>query len=356
MRHSPDAREALYRVGDRSLRVDDPAGAIAAWDEYIARYPRGEATVRVAYEAGKLHERAGREARAREMYRAAIAADPVSYYALRAGDRLGTNPVDAIMSEPRPWVGLASDPADANAVLARLDALADIGLQDAWQDELASALRVLDRRPAALLALAEGLRDRNHPVEAIRLGRELLAKRNGEWDPRLLRVVFPFPYRDLIEAEADRAGVDPMLLAGLIRQESTFRPAIRSWVGATGLTQIMPATGAWLASSMGIRGYEQRLLSVPEVNVRMGAKYLRDQVRSYDGSWDLALAAYNAGPSRATRWRRELNHGRDTDAFREAIPFDETRNYVKVVLRNAAVYASLYDNDRPVGLVRPDDR
>lgn len=356
VRHSPDAREALYRVGDRSLRLDDPGGALAAWEEYVARYPRGEATVRVAYEAGKIHERAGRQAKAREMYRKAIDAEPVSYYALRAGDRLGVNPIDAIAEEPRPWVGLASDPGDADAVLRRLDALEDIGLHDAWEEELASALRVLDRRPAALIALAEGLRDRNRPVEAIRLGRSLLTKRGGEWDHRLLRVVFPFPYRELIESEAERSGVDPMLLAGLIRQESTFRPAIRSWVGATGLTQIMPATGSWLASTMGIRGYEQRLLSVPEVNVKMGARYLRDQVRAYDGSWDLALAAYNAGPSRANRWRRELNYGRDTDAFREAIPFDETRNYVKVVLRNAAIYSRLYDTERPVGLVRPDDR
>ena len=63
---------------------------------------------------------------------------------------------------------------------------------------------------------------------------------------------------------------------------------------------------------------EQRLLTVPEVNLRMGASYLGDQLRSYDGSRDLALAAYNAGPSRASRWKRTLNHGGDTDAFREA--------------------------------------
>jgi soluble lytic murein transglycosylase len=113
----------------------------------------------------------------------------------------------------------------------------------------------------------------------------------------------------------------------------------------------MPATGSWLASSLGIAGYEQRLLAVPEVNVRLGARYLRDQVRAYDGARDLALAAYNAGPSRATRWKRELAYGRDTDAFREAIPFDETREYVKIVLRNAALYSRLYAEERPVGLV-----
>jgi soluble lytic murein transglycosylase len=354
--HSPDAREALFRVGDRSLKLKDPAGALKAWEEYVARYPKGEATARVSYETGRLHEKAGREARARAMYEAALAADPVSYYAFRAGNRLGIHPVDRILAEPPPWVGLASDPGAADAALARLDALQRVGLEREWEQELASSLVVLRDRPAALLAVAEGLRDRDRPVEAIRLGRRLLELRNGAWDPRLLRVVFPFPYRELIEAEAADSDVDPMLLAGLIRQESTFRPAVRSWVGATGMSQIMPATGKWLASSLRIRDYEQRLLTVPEVNVRMGARYLGDQLRSYDGAHDLALAAYNAGPGRASRWKRELGYGRDADAFRESIPFDETREYVKIVLRNAALYSRLYNDDRPVGLVPAHDR
>jgi soluble lytic murein transglycosylase len=85
--------------------------------------------------------------------------------------------------------------------------------------------------------------------------------------------------------------------------------------------------------------------------VRMGARYLRDQLRRYDGSRDLALAAYNAGPGRADRWRRELGYGRDVDAFREAIPFNETRHYVQVVLRNAVIYRRLYGDERSPGLV-----
>ena len=74
-------------------------------------------------------------------------------------------------------------------------------------------------------------------------------------------------------------------------------------------------------------------------------------MKRYDGAADLALAGYNAGPGRADRWRRELGHARDAEAFRERIPFDETRHYVKVVLRNAAVYRALYGTERPAGLV-----
>ena len=88
------------------------------------------------------------------------------------------------------------------------------------------------------------------------------------------------------------------------------------------------------------------MLLIPEVNLRMGAHYLADLLDRYDGARDLALAGYNAGPGRADRWRRELGHNRDVDAFREKIPFDETRHYVKVVLRNAAVYDRLYRTSR----------
>lgn len=354
VRSSPEAREALFRVGDRSLRLKDPTAALAAWQEYVERYPRGEETARVAYEAGKLHERAGREARAREMYAAAVRADPVSYYALRAADRLGVDLLERVLAEPSPWVGLAADPRDAADVLRRLDALERIGLAEERGEELAAAIRNFEHRPVALLVLAEGLRDRGYAVDAIRLGRRLLAQRDGEWDERLLRVVFPFPFRKLLEEEADRADVDPMLLAGLVRQESSFRPDARSWVGATGLGQIMPATGRWLASAVGVRDYQEELLEVPEVNLLMAATYLGDLMERYDGERDLALSAYNAGPGRADRWRRTLRHGRDTDAFREAIPFDETRHYVKVVLRNAAVYERLYGGERASGLVRSD--
>lgn len=340
--HSPDAREALYRVGDRSVRLGHTGDAIEAWEEYVRRYPTGEQTARVAYDTGRLHESARRNDRAREMYLAAIAAEPTSYWAVRAGERTGVEPLQWVRESPRVWPGLASEPAEAAAVLRRLDALEEAGLTEAREIEYRAALRDFASRPVALLTLAEGLRDRGWVVEALQLGNRLLAVRGGRWDDRLLRIVYPFPYRELIVAEAERVGIDPMLYAGLVRQESTFRPRIRSRVGATGLGQIMPATGRALAPAVGIREFDVSLLEVPEVNLRMGTKYFGDLVRRYGGATDLALAGYNAGPSRADRWRRQFSYGRDTDAFRAAIPFSETRNYVMIVLRNAAIYRSLY--------------
>ncbi|HEU0299701.1 MAG TPA: lytic transglycosylase domain-containing protein [Longimicrobium sp.] len=347
---SPDAREALYRVGDRLLKDKDAGGAAAAWESYAGRYPTGEQTAEAAYRAGVLHERAGRDERARTMYAASIAADPVSYYAIRAADRLGADPLARALADGRGWPAAPGDAREAAAALARLQVLHRAGLADEWKEELDWQLRRLDRRQGALIALAEGLRDAGHPVEGIRLGRELLERRGGEWDERLLRVVFPFPFHELLQDEADRVDIDPYLLAGVVRQESSFNPRARSWAGATGLSQIMPATGRWLAPATGVSSFDPSLLTVPEINLRMGARYLRDQLRRYGGKRDLALAAYNAGPGRADRWRRELGYGGDPDAFRERIPFTETRTYVKVVLRNSVVYRRLYGGGRSPGL------
>ncbi|CAN5730933.1 hypothetical protein BH23GEM5_BH23GEM5_20730 [soil metagenome] len=356
VRHSPEAREALFRVGERSLRLKEPdrAAAIRAWESYLSRFPRGEQTAEVAYRTGLMHEHAGREAGARAMYTAAIQADPVSYHALRAGERLGVDPLGYTLRAPRPWIGLASEAAEARGVLARLDVLRDAGLAREWSAELAAAERRFAELPVALLGVAEGLAERGHTVEGIRIGRVLLAQRGGEWDARLLHVVFPLPMRAMLIAEADRAGVDPMLVAALVRQESSFRPDAQSRVGAMGLGQIMPGTGKMLARSAGVEEWDPRLLTVPEVNLRMGAIYLRDMLRRYDGAKDLALAGYNAGPGRADRWRRELGYADGPDAFRERIPFAETRHYVKVVLRNQAVYRRLYAPDRSPGLVTPE--
>jgi soluble lytic murein transglycosylase len=352
-RAEPYAREALFRAGDRALRNRDPALAAALWEEFAARYPVGTQTAEVAYSAGVHHERAGSRDRAAALYRAALAADPVSYPAVRAADRLGADLLADALRDPIPWVGLASDPAEAAAALRRLDELERAGLREAWSEELAAQARRLDARQLALLALAEGVRDRGHTVEAIRIGRRLLEARGGRWDGRLLRVVFPFPFREMLEDAAEDRDVDPFLLAGLVRQESSFDPQARSRVGASGLGQVMPGTGRWLAAGAGVHDFETRHLEIPEVNLRMSAAYLRDQLRRYRGKRDLALAAYNAGPANADRWRTELGYGRDVDAFRDAIPFRETREYVKVVLRNAEVYRRLYGGRSP-GLVSGD--
>ena len=205
---------------------------------------------------------------------------------------------------------------------------------------MALVKRAVPKSDGHALALASALVTAGHMLDGIGLGLEV-RERGRPWDMHLARVVYPFPYRALIEARAHEAGVDPYLVAGLIRQESAFESAIASGAGAVGLMQIMPATGRNLAARAGLSGFHTAALETPEVNVRLGTDFLATLLDRYDGHLPLALSAYNAGPTRANRWRR-MPEASDPHRFTERIPFAETRGYVKCVTRNRALYRWLY--------------
>jgi soluble lytic murein transglycosylase len=103
----------------------------------------------------------------------------------------------------------------------------------------------------------------------------------------------------------------------------------------------MPATGRELARRDGLRGFSPSMLTDPVVNIRLGTLFIADLLRRHDGAMPYALAAYNAGPSRVTRWLRLPDNGHP-DVFAERIPFPETRDYVRIVQQNARIYAELY--------------
>ena len=155
---------------------------------------------------------------------------------------------------------------------------------------------------------------------------------------------FPTPQRELIEAKAKQAGLDPAVVLGLIRQESRFLTDARSGVGASGLMQLMPATARWTAKQVGLP-FTQQMINDREVNLQLGAAYLRRVLDDLDGSLAMATAAYNAGPGRPRRWREGVLM--EPAAWAETIPFNETRDYVKKVLSNSIYYAAVLGQPVP---------
>ena len=155
---------------------------------------------------------------------------------------------------------------------------------------------------------------------------------------------FPTPQRELIEAKARQAGLDPAVVLGLIRQESRFITDARSHVGASGLMQLMPATARWTAKQVGL-AYTPQMINDREVNLQLGAAYLRRVLDDLDGSLAMATAAYNAGPGRPRRWREGALM--EPAAWAETIPFNETRDYVKKVLSNSIYYAAVLGQPVP---------
>jgi soluble lytic murein transglycosylase len=149
---------------------------------------------------------------------------------------------------------------------------------------------------------------------------------------------FPTPFLPLFQKESQRAALPAGLLFGIARQESAFATAARSSAGALGLMQLMPATAAQVSKQLGINASQRPNLLEPELNVRLGAEYMRYLLQRYSGHRVHAAAAYNAGPSRVDRWLRDVPD-LPVDAWIEVIPFAETRNYVKNVLAFSYIYS-----------------
>jgi len=171
----------------------------------------------------------------------------------------------------------------------------------------------------------------------------------------LLKLAYPLPYKDELLTHAFQNQLDPYLVAGLIRQESEFASGVVSRSNAHGLMQIMPATGRELARRLSIPGFSRQTLFQPQTNIKMGTYYFKRLMDGLSGSWAHALASYNAGGGRVREWlsRGNLASDHDPAEFIETIPFDETRNYVQAVMRNAAMYRKIYgaaQAPRPVAL------
>lgn len=174
-----------------------------------------------------------------------------------------------------------------------------------------------------------------------------------------MRMAFPLVWMEDLETHTRAYDVDPFLALGLIRQESLYRHTALSHVGAVGVMQIMPNTGARVAALLQESTYTPAELEDPSTNVRFGVYYLGRLLTRFEGCWPLAVAAYNAGPVNVSSWYKGWAGRIGTDDFVEQIPLKETRDYVKRVSENYGVYTALYG---PTGAVvhvpaRPvDDR
>lgn len=331
------AGQSRMRSGQIHLRRGDRAAAAEVFEQYLADFPDGRRWQEASYWAGRTRLEIGDSARGREHLERALS-QPIDYYAVMAADLLG---VDFELNLP---VGGASvEPGWLSEGFARLDALTEAGLERGADAEIARLRERADGTRGPRLRLAEALIERGRTIDGINLGWALLSD-EGSWDRQIVHVTYPFPYRELVRREAAEWGIDPFMMAAIIRQESAFKADIVSHAGAIGLMQVMPPTGAQLARAHGPDGFTRESLTRPEVNLHLGAAFFVDMSRRYDDDLPLVLSAYNAGPTRATRWKR-YPEAVDPLRFTERIPFTETRGYVKSVRRNLGLYRLLYGQD-----------
>jgi soluble lytic murein transglycosylase len=351
---SSDAGTASWRVVWTAYLGRKPEAA-ALLEDFARRNSTSTYIPDALYWLGRAYERSGDQARARSYYLAAAGRFPQNYFgrlaSLRtrpAPDGIGDAPVSpsdvlALIPPPAPLASMDDTmPLAAAARVARAQALSSIAFDASAELEYRAAYAAT-HTGRLLLDEAEAADAAGHYAEGMFVARQLLtqvdARRLEDADLEAWRAAYPLPYREPLEEQSAANGLDPMLVAGLARQESAFDAEAISRTGAVGLMQIEPPTGRKLARGLHV-SYSHARLHDPEYNLRLGTVYLANLLAAY-GTPEAALAAYNAGEDRVVEWTAGQAY-QETAEFVESIPFTETREYVQIVLRNANLYRQIY--------------
>ena len=341
-----------FRRGLARDMLGDSDGALAAWDELLARDPEPAVRAQALYWSGKVLAARGDQPSATEKYQSAAAVRPVDYYVMRAQVALDPPPssagFDPSNAEPADegdlarWfashgldLSSAAQIASQDPAYIRATALVQHALfkQANWEYEI--FLTTYADKPDRLYWLAARFGEMGLPNAALMLGRAALdgATAGGQVSildvpPALARVGSPLVFPDLVASVAKQRRLDPLLFTALIHQESDFDPYVESVAKAKGLTQIIPKTGNEVARALGISDFRQEDLYRPKQNVQFGAYYFSERLKR-NGSTDRALASYNAGDGNVDTWT--LPGRDDPDVFTEYVPFAETHDYVKKI-------------------------
>lgn len=349
------ASYAHWKTAWLSLRQGRNQDAEKGFEEQIALYPTGAETPDALYWRARLAEEDNQPAMARAFYEKLSDRYRNYYYAELARERLKKLPatVDrsehyALLDHVPPLEGSGkvelSDPPEDDLHLQKAELLGNGGLVDFAVRELqaASGKAGGNWAPAetAQLYLETGHYDQ--AIEVMKHSAPNYFALDITDLPRTYwEALFPKPYWTELKRSAEATGLDPYLVASLIRQESEFNPNAVSRANAVGLMQLLPKTGKLVAKQVKLKRYNASQLYTPAVNMQLGTYYFRGMVDKFGGSFEYALAAYNAGSDRVEDWLGQGKY-RDPEEFVESIPFTETREYVQAILRNANVYRQLY--------------
>ena len=333
---SARAAEARLQAALIAYVGGESAQAARELDSIVARYPRSDAAGAARYWSGRAWKSAGDEKLAAERWRAVLAQPAVSYYSVMSAQRLGQKPPspEQMGTTPR-----AARVAAVDSAVARIKLLDRMGMDVEGRFEMDALEERANASPDRAFATAQAFLAMDQSSRAIRVAQRLAE--NGQRDEKVMRIIYPAVDRDELIRTAKSQNLEPALVAAIIRQESSFNPRAVSSADARGLMQVLPSVGQDVARSLGFPVWYPALLLDADANLQLGTAHLATYRKQY-GPLPRVLAAYNAGGSRVERWSGRAGAD-DPEMFTERIPFAETREYVRVVQRNLAVYRVLYD-------------
>jgi soluble lytic murein transglycosylase len=353
--YGPRASYMHWKAAWLTFRQGRTEEAKKDFEEQIALYPSGGETPAALYWRARLAEEDNQPAMARAFYQKLSDRYRNFYYAELGRQRLKhlpPGPSDgvtqyALLDRVPPIDNSVkvndSEPPQDELHVQKAELLGNGGLIDFAVRELQAAAAA-DGGSWAPAETARLYVETGHYDRAIEYMKRSMPNYFALDLPDLPRkyweILFPKPYWSDLKQDSEANGLDPYLVASLIRQESEFNPNALSHANAVGLMQLLPKTGKVVAKEVNLKRYNASQLYTPAVNLELGTRYFRGMVDKF-GSFEYALAAYNAGSDRVDEWLAQGKY-RDPEEFVESIPFTETREYVQAIMRNASVYKQLY--------------
>jgi soluble lytic murein transglycosylase-like protein len=329
----------LWQRGWQQELSRNYTGAIGYWAELEELYPETSYARAGTYWSARAYESLGEQQRARDFYARLAASDTTDFYRKQALPRLGGRD-----EKPSSSAAIPTDPWPTDARLTRAETLYRAGLNGLALSELDAVAG------KAELAAAQALRahifaSQGEIRKSIRALRDVFPALGRAQQARVpldaRRMYYPMAYHDTVIKYAHANGLPPDLIFAMIRQESAFDTHARSWAGARGLMQLMPATGREVAHRIGLRYSSSRLVD-PDFSVRLGTAYFRRVMNMFEGNEELALAGYNGGPYRIKRLWSRAGPRRELDRFLENLTLEQSKTYVKRILIHQDSYRQLY--------------
>ena len=347
------ASYAHWKVAWLSLRQGRNDEAKQEFDQQLALYPNSGEVPAALYWRARLAEEDNEPNKARAYYQKLSDRFRNFYYAELARQRLkvlkpSTEPAQYALLDRVPPLDLTnkfttSDPPAEDLHVQKARLLENGGLVDFAVREIQAGAPSDDGNwmlaETARLYQDSGRYDR--AIEVMKRGvPNYFAVDVPELPRTYWEALFPKAYWGDLKRFSSENELDPYLVASLIRQESEFNPNAISRANAVGLMQLLPVTGKKVAKEVKMHHISPSQLYTPTVNLQLCTRYFKSMVDKF-GSFEYALAAYNAGSDRVEDWLATGKY-RDAQEFVESIPFTETREYVQAIMRNANVYKQLY--------------
>nr|WP_232298684.1 transglycosylase SLT domain-containing protein [Granulicella tundricola] len=355
VQHFPNstyAPSAHWRMAWMNYRLRRYPEAARLMDEQVVRYAAGTEASSALYWRGRIYEDEEKDfGQAANYYRALSANYNNFYYGVLARQRLavigrqaGETAASPVLSSVRklniPDLTDVIPVGDPHYIKAKL--LANAALNEYIGPEIAASPGSGEWGALAQAQIYASYGEITRSLQSMKhSGISFFSLPTSQVPMGYWRLMFPQPFWGDLTSDAAKNGLDPYLVASLIRQESEFNAGAVSPAKAYGLMQLLPGTGKDNAKKEGLRGFQTSWLLNPALNLQLGTRNLRGVLDRFGGQPEYALAAYNAGDVPVRSWMASGDY-KDIAEYVESIPYTETREYVQAIMRNREMYKTLY--------------